>query len=56
MSVKSWVQKTGHSELNAKDGGMRSVLCLKEISHLRATFAQHIIKKDPLHIFSSKGT
>lgn len=53
---KDWVQKTGHSVLNAKDGGTRSVLCLKEISHLSATLVQYIIKKDVLHILSSKGT
>lgn len=41
--LKSQVQKTGHGELTAKEGGTDSVLLLKEIEHLRAIFAKRIL-------------
>ena len=54
--MKSQVQKSGHSALNAKDSGMNSVLHLKVISPLSVTFSKHILLGDALHTLRSEGT
>lgn len=46
--MKSQVQKTGHSALNAKDSGMNSILRLKVISPISVTFSKHILLGDAL--------
>jgi hypothetical protein len=55
-NTKSHLQKTGYSALSAKDGGMSNFLRLKEISHLSATFAEHVLLGDVLRILKSLGT
>jgi len=54
--MKSQVQKTGHSALNAKDSGMNTILRLKVVSPLSVTFSKHILLGNALHTLRSKGT
>lgn len=49
--MKSKLQKTEHGTLNAKDGKRSSVLQLKEILHLSATFAK--LSEDALRTLRS---
>jgi hypothetical protein len=53
--LKSQLWKTGYIAVNAKDGGMGSVLRLSEILHLTATFSKHWLLGDVLCTLKSKG-
>jgi hypothetical protein len=48
--------KTGYNARNAKDGGTRRVLRLKEIYHLSTTFTKCVLLGDALRALSSTGT